>query len=268
MPGSTPFPFQYRMVIYPVMLMLAIWAAYWWDIQSTEAFYRWGILPRSVKGLRGIILSPFIHKDGFHLLHNSLPLLVLGIALFYFYNASAFKILIYGTLLSGLITWGLGRNSYHIGASGVIYMLFGFLCLKGLITKHYRLLALSFFVIFSYGSLVWYAAPIDETISWEGHLGGLISGVLFAFIFQKDIPAVPLHSIKKRPPTPAEEEFMKCFDEHGNFIPTSERLAKEQLAKEKLEQIAHAKNTRALSHTANFDIRIIYHPVKDKKRRG
>jgi len=89
------------------------------------------------------------------------------------------------------LTWVIGRESYHIGASGVIYLLFGFLSLKGLVSRHFRLLALSFFVVFMYGSMVWYIAPIEQKISWEGHLSGLLVGIAFAFIFRKKIAEKP-----------------------------------------------------------------------------
>jgi len=255
------FPFKYHMVLYPIAMVLTIWMVYWLEIQWDANFARWGVLPRTTKGLRGILFSPFIHGDGLHLLHNSLPLLVLSTALFYFYDAISFKILLYGTLFTGLLTWVIGRESYHIGASGVIYMLFGFLSLKGMISKHFRLLALSFFVIFTYGSLVWYVAPTAPKISWEGHLSGLIIGMAFAFIFNKTVVVRPKYKWEDPTYTPDEnDEFMKCFDVHGNFIPTSERLALEQ----DVATPEHHYETTT-THTQNQPIRLIYHQVPSKK---
>lgn len=255
------FPFKYHMLLYPIAMVLIIWIAYWTEVQWDANFARWGILPRTVKGLRGILFSPFIHGDGLHLLHNSLPLLVLSTALFYFYDSISFKILLYGTLLTGIFTWSIGRESYHIGASGVIYMLFGFLSLKGMISKHFRLLSLSFFVIFTYGSLVWYVAPIEHKISWEGHLSGLVTGILFAFVFKKDIVARPKYKWENPTYIPEEnDEFMKCFDENGNFIPTSERLALEQ----ELENTKSDYQTTS-TYNQNHTIRLIYHHIPTKK---
>jgi len=130
------------MLLYPLAAVLIIWLVYWFEIQLDTDFSSWGILPRNIIGLRGVIFSPFIHGDGLHLLHNTLPLLVLSTSLFYFYDAISFKVLCYGALLTGVLTWVIGRESYHIGASGVIYLLFGFLSLKGLVSRHFRLLAL------------------------------------------------------------------------------------------------------------------------------
>ena len=87
--------------------------------------------------------------------------------------------------MSGFLTWSIGRPAYHIGASGLIYVLVSFLFFKGVFAKHYRLIALSLLVVFLYGSMIWYALPIEKGISWEGHLSGLITGILFAFIFRK-----------------------------------------------------------------------------------
>jgi len=89
----------------------------------------------------------------------------------------AVKVLLFGILFSGLITWVIGRPSYHIGASGIIYLLASFIFFKGIFTKHYRLVALSLVVVFIYGSLLWYIFPMENGISWEGHLGGFLSGL-------------------------------------------------------------------------------------------
>jgi len=251
------FPFKYHMLLYPLAMVLTIWLVYWVEMRWDTDFAHWGVHPRNLIGLRGIIFSPFIHGDGSHLLHNTLPLLVLSTSLFYFYDAISFKVLLYGAFLTGLLTWIIGRESYHIGASGVIYMLFGFLSLKGLISKHFRLLALSFFVVFMYGSMVWYVAPIDYKISWEGHLSGLLIGMTFAFLFKKKIAKKPKYIWEDPIYIEDNEEFMKCFDEQGKFTPTSERLEKEN--EEGLDKIRDTTETHP--------IRLIYHHIPSKNKR-
>ena len=92
----------------------------------------------------------------------------------------AYKVLLVGGLLSGLLTWVLARDSYHIGASGIVYLLFSFIFFSGIVRKHYRLVALSFMVIFLYGIMIWSVLPMKEGMSWEGHLSGLLMGLFFA----------------------------------------------------------------------------------------
>ena len=179
------FTFSNGVVVYPILFILFIWIVFWYEIRFGQDFTSFGIYPQRIKGLIGIICSPFIHGDINHLYHNTIPLFVLSAALFYFYRPIAWKILSYGILVSGLLTWLIGRPAYHIGASGLIYVLFSFTFFKGIFAKHYRLIALSLLVIFLYGSLVMYALPIEEGISWEGHLAGLITGLIFALIFRK-----------------------------------------------------------------------------------
>jgi hypothetical protein len=143
---------------------------------------------------------------------------VLTTALFYFYRPIAFKVLIYGILLSGFLTWCIGRPSYHIGASGLIYVLASFIFFKGVFAKHYRLIALSLLVAFLYGSMIWNTIPLEEGISWEGHLSGLIVGLLFALFFRKQI-AKPKRYVWEEPDyNEADDEFLQHFDENGYFI--------------------------------------------------
>jgi len=143
---------------------------------------------------------------------------MLTAALVYFYRGIAFKVLLYGILLSGFITWLIARPSYHIGASGVIYVLATFIFFKGIFAKHYRLVALSLLVVFLYGSMIWYVFPVEEGISWEGHLGGLITGFLFAIIFRKSIAKPETYVWQQPDYNEEDDEFLKHFDENGNFI--------------------------------------------------
>ena len=121
-------------------------------------------------------------------------------------------------ILTGLLTWILGRPSYHIGASGIIYLLVSFIFFSGIVRKYYRLIALSLIVVFLYGSMIWYIFPMEERISWEGHLSGFLVGSVFAFIFRKKGPQPEKFIYTKN------EDFEKLFDESGNFNPPSETI--------------------------------------------
>ena len=218
MEEKNDFHFHTGVIGYPLLFVLAIWLVFWFEIRFGFDFNHWGIYPRSLEGLRGVFFGPFIHGDMKHLANNSLPLLILTTALLFFYRQNAWKILVYGLMLTGILTWLIGRSANHIGASGVIYMLFGFLFFKGILAKHLRLIALSFSVVFIYGSMLWYVFPIDSHISWEGHLSGLITGAFLALVVRRNI-AQPKKYIWETPEyNPEEDEFLRHFDENGNFI--------------------------------------------------
>jgi membrane associated rhomboid family serine protease len=201
-------------------MLLLIWFLFYIDRSFNLELNNHGIFPRTFYGLQGVLFSPFLHGDLNHIASNSLPLFILSTALIYFYREVSLKVLVYGLLLSGIITWIIGRESYHIGASSLIYVLVSFIFFKGLMTKYYRLMALSLAVVVLYGGMIWYIFPeVDKAISWEGHLAGLLSGFVFAVKLKtpdyvKDIQ----YNWEKPDFDPQEDPFMKRFDENGNFI--------------------------------------------------
>jgi membrane associated rhomboid family serine protease len=153
-----------------------------------------GIYPLSVKGLPGIIFSPFIHDDFNHLFNNSLPLLLLSVALFYFYSEIALKVFSWTYLLTGVLVWLGGREAWHIGASGLVYGLASFLFFSGIIRRYFRLIALSLLVVFLYGEMVWGLFPgIYKNISWESHMLGFFSGIVLAAWYRKEGPQRPVY---------------------------------------------------------------------------
>lgn len=214
------FKFSTSVLALPLFFVLSLWIVFWAERRFGVDLIEYGIYPRTFSGLKGIVLSPFLHGDIMHLLNNSLPLLILLTALRYFYRAQSLLVLAYGILLSGLITWVIGRSSYHIGASGLIYVLVSFVFFKGIIAKYYRLVALSLTVVTFYGAMVWYVFPgVDETISWEGHLAGLITGFVFAVGFKTHEYQKPIKYDWESPNYNLEEDkFMQRFDENGNFV--------------------------------------------------
>ena len=206
--------------IIPTFLLVLIWMVYYLDIAFHLHLNTHGILPRTFSGLQGIFFSPFLHGDFNHIANNSWPLFILTMALLYFYREVSLKVLFYGVLLSGFITWIIARNSYHIGASGLIYVLVSFIFFKGMMTKYYRLMALSLAVVLLYGGMVWYVFPeIDTTISWEGHLAGLITGFVFAIKLKTPDYVQDLKYDWQQPDfNPENDKFMQRFDENGNFV--------------------------------------------------
>ncbi|MDC1323481.1 rhomboid family intramembrane serine protease [Polaribacter sp.] len=200
------------MLIIPILYILVIWMLYFIEIKFGYNFNKYGVYPREFKGLRGVFFSHFIHSNTKHLFNNSIPLFVLLLSVFMFYKEVALKVLVYGALLTGFLTWIIARESYHIGASGVVYLLFSFVFFSGVLKKHFRLVALSLIVIFLYGSMIWYVLPIKDGMSWEGHLSGFVIGLVLAFLYKNK-------GIKKTEPYFEETAFDLLFDENGNYVP-------------------------------------------------
>ncbi len=158
---------------------------------------QFGVRPLHTENLIGIFTYPLIHSDWGHLYSNAVSLFVLSLGLFYFYNKIAYKVFFIIYFFSGVGLWLAARDSYHIGASGIVYGLASFLALSGIIRNYYRLVALSFIVILFYGSLVWGALPVPINVpySWEGHLWGGFIGLLLAVLYRKQGPQRPVDTL-------------------------------------------------------------------------
>ena len=187
-----------KLAMIPSLFFVAcVWLAYVIDYTAVfgSGWTSLGIYPGTAKGLLGIFFSPFLHSSFSHLWSNTLPLLIQIWLLFYFYKNIAFPAFIYLWLLSGFITWIIGRSSYHIGASGLVFALLFFLFFSGVLRRYIPLIAVSLVVAFIYGSTIWSMFPIaefiDVNISWEGHLSGALSGLIIAVIFRKQGPQRP-----------------------------------------------------------------------------
>jgi membrane associated rhomboid family serine protease len=222
---SNYFKFTNAVVAVPLVGVILIWTVFWVELKYQINLNDYGIYPRTFKGLRGVLFSPFLHGSVEHLYNNTLPLAILTASLFYFYKKIAFKVLLYGIVLSGILTWLIGRPSFHIGASGIIYVLASFTFFKGIFSKYYRLVALSLIVVFIYGSLLWYIFPIKDEISWEGHLGGFITGLVLALFMKAETPSIKKFDWEHENYNEEADEFLRHFDEEGNFIETKSEAA-------------------------------------------
>ncbi|MFO7615130.1 MAG: rhomboid family intramembrane serine protease [Bacteroidales bacterium] len=175
----------------PFILVLIMWAVM---IIRTIGGYNLsflGVYPQKWFGLPGIVTTPFIHGDFSHLMANSVPMLLLGTALFLFYRDIAVRILVMIWLFTGFWVWVGGREAWHIGASGVVYGLSAFILTSGIIRRHTGLMAMALVVVFLYGSLIWGIFPEffpEENISWESHLFGMVAGVALALYYRREGP--------------------------------------------------------------------------------
>ncbi len=179
--------------IIPFCFVGLLWIVFLVGSFNSINLVKFGVLPRETKGLLGIITSIFIHGDIEHIASNSLPLIVLGMLLFFFYKKIAKQTFVWIWIISGIWLWIGGRNNenypiYHIGASTLIYGLATFLFFSGVFRKHLRLMVVSALVVFLYGSIMWGIFPFKDEISWEGHLFGALAGLLVAFVYRKDGP--------------------------------------------------------------------------------
>ena len=218
---DNPFQYTKSVILLPMLFVLLLWLVFWYELKFNHSLSHFGIYPREVFGLKGIFFSPFLHGDLEHLANNSVALLVLLPLLRYFYKEQTFVVLLLGVLFSGLGTWLLGRPSYHIGASGLIYALVSFIFFKGIFTKYYRLVALSFMIVILYGGSVWYMFPnVKEGISWEGHFAGFFVGLALALVLKTPQFGNSIFYDWQKPDfNPELDPFMKNFDDKGVFNP-------------------------------------------------
>jgi membrane associated rhomboid family serine protease len=165
-----------------------LWLVYFIEISSGFSLSEFGVVPREPSGLKGIVFSPFLHGDLKHLTSNSVPLLVLVTGVVYFYRQLTTKVLLGVWLLGGFWLWLGGRDSYHIGASGIIYGLTAFLFFSGVLRRDTRLMALSLLVVFLYGGMVWGIFPLFHRVSWEAHLFGGLAGLFIAWVYRAEGP--------------------------------------------------------------------------------
>lgn len=148
-----------------------------------------GIFPRTLKGVIGIVTSPLIHGDSFHLLSNTFPIIMLGAGLFYFYNEIAKKVFILIYFLTSLSVWMVARQAYHIGASGLIYGLLSFLFFIGLFRKDSASMTISLIVLLLYSGMLGGLFPADQRISYESHIMGSFVGLAIAFFYRNSAHA-------------------------------------------------------------------------------
>jgi membrane associated rhomboid family serine protease len=171
----------------PILFLIALcWAAFVVNnLILHGTLNQYGIRPRHIGGLPGILWAPFLHGSWKHLLANTLPLAVLG-AILSLRGRSEFGIVtVAGIFLSGALTWLIGRSAYHIGASGLIFCFFGYLASLAFFERRISTLLLSIMCIVGYGGIVRGILPTSSTVSWEGHLAGFTSGIALAWFLSK-----------------------------------------------------------------------------------
>lgn len=158
-----------------------LWSAHAANAVTAGSLTRYGIVPRTVDGLWGILFAPFIHANVTHLVANTVPLLLLGWLVLLRDARHFLPVTLLSMLGAGLCAWLLGApGTVHIGASGVVFGYFGFLLLAGWFARSAASIAISALVTIAWGGLVLGVLPGQAGISWQAHLGGFVGGILAA----------------------------------------------------------------------------------------
>jgi len=172
----------------PLFFPAVLWVVHLLSLLFNEDLSKLGLLPRNLIGLLGILTSPLIHADFSHLISNTIPLIILGWIIFYFYPKVSYILFVFIYFVTGLLVWIFARQVYHIGASGIVYGFVSFLFFSGIFRRDNKSIALALVITFLYGGLVWGMIPGWKGISWESHLFGAITGLIAAYLFRKIDP--------------------------------------------------------------------------------
>lgn len=214
----------YQSLKWPGLFVALLWIIHLAQIALSTDWGYWGIFPRSFYGLKGVFTAPLIHGDFSHLVSNSIPLLVLGTIIFYFYRKVAVKSFVLVYLLTGIVVWLLARSVFHIGASGVVYGLVAFLLGNGIFRRNVKSIVLALVILFFYSGMFVGVLPNQEGISWESHLYGAFAGLFTAYFYKEEIESDEVEDV----PFWVEEEgaegtffleqdvFKKTFQERQN----------------------------------------------------
>lgn len=262
-------------LIYPLLLLAIMWSVFLIDKYYHLDLYKYGVKPKSLEGLKGIVLMPLIHsQDGYsHIINNSIPTFILLSTLIYFYRKIAFIVTLLIWLGTGTLLWYIATNthSYHIGMSGVIYGWFGFIFLSGFLKKYLPLQAISLAVAFIYGSMVWGILPLEQGVSWQGHLAGLLVGLVLAVLYRKKGPRQPKYryeieeELGVMPPDFEAQwnESRKIWEEQNRKNQEERNLDLKEQEERSQTELKESDHTSSLSK----DIKVIYHyKPKDKDK--
>lgn len=164
-------------------IVLGLWVIQFLNKLLSYRLNYFGILPRTGRGLIGIVFSPFLHGNANHLFFNTIPFLVLACFVLVGGQALFWRVSVTIILLSGILIWLFGRRAIHIGASSVITGYWGYLLINAYHQPSLMAIVLAIVCVYYFGGLFFGLFPTEETVSWEGHLFGCLAGIATNYIF-------------------------------------------------------------------------------------
>jgi membrane associated rhomboid family serine protease len=171
---------------YVAAFLIAIWLVYVVDAIIPYALNQWGLDPRTVSGLPGIVLMPFLHQGFGHVFGNTLSLAIL-LVLLLGSRRQHWTIVVAIVVINGVLLWLLGRSGNHVGASGLVFGLIAYLIVAGILEKKPVSIGIALLVGFFFGgTLISGIIPrVSSEVSWDGHLSGAVAGAATAYLMLK-----------------------------------------------------------------------------------
>jgi len=213
-----------RSIVFAIGFIFLLWGVKAIEWGAASDFGMLGILPRTLSGTVGIVTAPLVHGDFSHLLSNTTSLLLLMVALFYFYDKIALEVFFWIYLMTGIWVWIAARPAYHIGASGLVYGIVTFLFFSGLLRKDARSMAVALAIMFLYGGMIYGIFPGNDGVSWESHLLGAVAGTFCAFYFRNNIGSALVHEATEEEVADSEEDIPPLsFDKFSDTLENTEK---------------------------------------------
>ncbi len=200
-----------RAFLAAVAFVTVLWLIKLLETTMDLSLIQYGVYPRRLSGLTGVVFTPLLHGSWHHLFANTMPIAVLGTSLLYVYPRSAKIVIAVVYLGSGLLVWLFARSAYHIGASGLVFGLMFFLFTLGVLRWDRRAIALSLLVFFLYGGFFLGILPGSPGVSFESHFFGALLGVLLAFRLRRRDPPSP----ERKYSWETEAEIAEEYDDPG-----------------------------------------------------
>lgn len=242
-------------LIVPIGFVFLLWAIKIMETISGISLSEYGLEPRTLRGLIGIFTMPLLHSGFSHLASNTLASFILLFGLYIFYKEFATKLFLLFYLFSGIAAWIIGRSgSIHIGASGLVYALAWFHILSGIIKRNKPQSAFGLIVIFLYGGVIWGIFPDFQSsprISWQGHLGGAITGFVFAIYYKRKAIAIahqePL--IEEEDELSEDDPYWLEYGHHSDIKRGEENKAEEVKDLEEVKKEKEIKEEEKFKYT-------------------